>query len=54
MGYAAGKVFDWAYDTFKDDFMDGVKHIADDVGEAIDKVGDAVSGFFSGISEVFA
>ena len=54
LGYAAGKVFDWAYDTFEEDFVEGVKHIADDVGEAIDKVGDAVSGFFSGISKVFA
>lgn len=54
LGYAAGKVFDWAYDTFKDDFVEEVKNIADDVGEAIDKVGDAVSGFFSGISGAFA
>lgn len=52
IGVAGSMAFDWVYDN-KEDIVDGIKEAGKKAKEAIDSVGDAVSGFFSGVSEIF-
>lgn len=46
-------VFDKIYDKYKDDVIDIGKKAVNAVSDAVDKVGDAVSGFGKTLGSVF-
>lgn len=45
--------FDYIYDNYKDDVIDVGKKAVNAVSDAVDKVGDAVSGFGKMLGSVF-
>ncbi|MGT2947627.1 hypothetical protein ACVR0T_11020, partial [Streptococcus chenjunshii] len=53
VGVAGSMIFDWGYDNFKDDIVNTGEQFIDDVSQTLNEVGDAVSGFFSGLGSAF-
>lgn len=45
--------FDYIYDNYKDDVIDVGKKAVNAVSDAVDKVGDAVSGFGKTLGSIF-
>ena len=53
VGVLATMAFDYIYDNYKDDVIDVGKKAVNAVSDAVDKVGDAVSGFGKTLGSVF-
>ncbi|EPD87067.1 hypothetical protein [Streptococcus sp. HPH0090] len=53
VGVLATMAFDYIYDNYKDDVIDVGKNAVNAVSGAVDKVGDAISGFGKTLGSVF-
>ncbi len=51
--YFVGKAFDYVYDNYKDDIVEGVKKIGRNINNVKNKIGDTISGFLSGVAVIF-